>query len=417
MLGVFVLSGGEDNLNFRVINGTSAPASPKERDIWVNTSTAITSWDFSPTQPLRRSSNANLLVYPYASGAALTTAGITFTCNSSGHVTVSGTATAAAYYRVHNDTAGVMYLEPGTYTLSGCPAQPGSGNSYYLYLYDIDNGRTLGSDYGSGITVTLSARMHVSVSICVMNGKTASSAVFKPKLEKAAAATAYIKGDATGQVWFKTGDTGDASLNALNENGIWLNISGARQYVDGAWSEVPSKVYINGVWIELKLWDGTIYEAGAQVKSLSSTGVGTTHTTTWNASNVTLNATLNAGGSRGCGEIIYTDPLTLSDFSTLTATFSDASATVRGDAWVQLFVTTTTTPSLTGESYNYNSVADTVASAIQSIKSTASGTLTVDISALSEGTSYVVGVALIADSNNWDSDTTCTASISKLICS
>ncbi len=252
MLGTFVLSGGGDNLNFRVLGGTSAPVTPKERDIWVNTATAITSWDFSPTQPLRRSSNANLLVYPYASGASLVTNGITFSCNSSGHVTVSGTATANAYYRVHNDTAGVMYLEPGTYTLSGCPAQPGSGNSYYLYLYDIDNGRTLGSDYGSSITVTLSARTHVSVSICVLNGKTASSAVFKPKLEKAAAATAYVKGDATGQVWVKTGDTGDASLNALEKNGIWLNLSGARQYVDGAWSEVPSKVYLNGAWVELK---------------------------------------------------------------------------------------------------------------------------------------------------------------------
>ena len=38
-------------MNFRVIGGTSQPSSPKENDIWVNTSTAITSWVFSSTQP------------------------------------------------------------------------------------------------------------------------------------------------------------------------------------------------------------------------------------------------------------------------------------------------------------------------------------------------------------------------------
>lgn len=43
--------GGGNALAFRVLGGTSAPSSPKENDIWVNTSTAITSYVFSATQP------------------------------------------------------------------------------------------------------------------------------------------------------------------------------------------------------------------------------------------------------------------------------------------------------------------------------------------------------------------------------
>ena len=38
-------------LNFKVVGGTSAPSNPKENTIWVNTSTAITSYVFSATQP------------------------------------------------------------------------------------------------------------------------------------------------------------------------------------------------------------------------------------------------------------------------------------------------------------------------------------------------------------------------------
>ena len=44
-------SGGASDLNFKVVGGTSAPSSPKENTIWVNTSVAITGWAFSATAP------------------------------------------------------------------------------------------------------------------------------------------------------------------------------------------------------------------------------------------------------------------------------------------------------------------------------------------------------------------------------
>lgn len=44
-------SGGGASLNFKVVGGTSAPSSPNENTIWINTSTTITSYVFSATQP------------------------------------------------------------------------------------------------------------------------------------------------------------------------------------------------------------------------------------------------------------------------------------------------------------------------------------------------------------------------------
>lgn len=44
-------NGGSRQLNFKVVGGTSAPDSPSENTIWVNTDTAITSWVFSAEEP------------------------------------------------------------------------------------------------------------------------------------------------------------------------------------------------------------------------------------------------------------------------------------------------------------------------------------------------------------------------------
>lgn len=43
--------GGGGSLNFKVVGGTSAPTSPSENTIWVNTSNDITGWAFSVTAP------------------------------------------------------------------------------------------------------------------------------------------------------------------------------------------------------------------------------------------------------------------------------------------------------------------------------------------------------------------------------
>lgn len=47
--------GGSGGLNFKVVGGTTAPSNPKENMIWINTSTKITDWVFSATQPSAKS--------------------------------------------------------------------------------------------------------------------------------------------------------------------------------------------------------------------------------------------------------------------------------------------------------------------------------------------------------------------------
>lgn len=44
-------AGGSGGVNFKVVGGTTEPASPKENTIWVNTSVTIPSWAFSATEP------------------------------------------------------------------------------------------------------------------------------------------------------------------------------------------------------------------------------------------------------------------------------------------------------------------------------------------------------------------------------
>ena len=44
-------NGGGAALNFKVVGGTTQPASPKENTIWVNTETAVTGWYISLTAP------------------------------------------------------------------------------------------------------------------------------------------------------------------------------------------------------------------------------------------------------------------------------------------------------------------------------------------------------------------------------
>lgn len=51
MVGMTNAGGGSAALNFKVVGGTTAPSTPSENTIWVNTSTPISDWAFSATSP------------------------------------------------------------------------------------------------------------------------------------------------------------------------------------------------------------------------------------------------------------------------------------------------------------------------------------------------------------------------------
>ena len=237
--------------NFTVVGGTSAPSSPAENTIWVNTSTTISNWDFSATQPYPRSTNKNIIVYPYVSDSTSKN-GITWTVNSDGSIKANGTASAnSSRYITHKTTTGFMLSLPaGTYRLSGCPSG-GSSSTYYLELavsYDNWATATYPKDTGSGATVTLTSTAKVCMYATVKSGVTVSNIVFKPQLEVGSTATSWVKGDATGHVWISTGDFSTAEFNALKKNGIQVCPKSAKQYINGTWVVKTGQIYQSGTW-------------------------------------------------------------------------------------------------------------------------------------------------------------------------
>ena len=113
--------------------------------------------------------------------------GITFTKNSDGTYTVSGTATANAIFSILVEDASTNpTLQAGTYTLSGCP----SGGSVNTYKLDISVG-SYNQDLGSGVTFTLSEATQINyVRILVYNGQTINT-VFKPMIESGNTKTSF----------------------------------------------------------------------------------------------------------------------------------------------------------------------------------------------------------------------------------
>lgn len=51
MIGPTNARGGGGGLNLKVVGGTTQPTNPRENTIWINTTTAITGYALSPTQP------------------------------------------------------------------------------------------------------------------------------------------------------------------------------------------------------------------------------------------------------------------------------------------------------------------------------------------------------------------------------
>lgn len=122
-----------------------------------------------------KSTSYNLL--PNPTSATQTITGITFTNNSDGTITVSGTATA-------NSTYNLGYSIPvetnRQYILSGCPVG-GSYSTFGMYYYDTV---TSAYDFGDGVTFTPKGTT-LTIYIRVFSGQTVDNLVFKPKLEYA----------------------------------------------------------------------------------------------------------------------------------------------------------------------------------------------------------------------------------------
>ena len=94
---------------------------------------------------------------------------VTFTINSDGTVSLSGTATATTIFDVNN----FDFVAGNSYVMSGCPA----GGTTSTYLLSIPG---VGFDGGSGYTYSPSANATLPIRITVYSGTNVSGKVFKP---------------------------------------------------------------------------------------------------------------------------------------------------------------------------------------------------------------------------------------------
>lgn len=104
--------------------------------------------------------------------------GITFTLNSDGSVTCSGTATADTNYRY------VVELQPNTfYILSGCPAD-GSMSTYNLFAMDTVTWSNIRRDIGNSTVIDTGTCTTWHVIIRIVSGQTVNDLTFYPMLRE-----------------------------------------------------------------------------------------------------------------------------------------------------------------------------------------------------------------------------------------
>ena len=110
-----------------------------------------------------------------------------FTVNSDGSVLANGTTTSALY-NIHD-----LHLEPGTYTLSGCPEGGASSSADGNFcMYVMHPSLTYGFDFdtGNGITFTATESDTYTIGI-VVRANTTINKTFYPQLERGSTVTNY----------------------------------------------------------------------------------------------------------------------------------------------------------------------------------------------------------------------------------
>ena len=154
------------------------------------------------TQAVVTRTGKNLLKYPYSQGT-YSTSGITFTVNDDGSITVNGTATATAWFRVYGNFAtapsGKLPV-PSWVNANASYMISGSINDYariQIDLYDASNNTVKEvKDTGSGalFTVTesqLSVSETCAIFIRINSGQTLNNVTIKPQIEVGTTSTAF----------------------------------------------------------------------------------------------------------------------------------------------------------------------------------------------------------------------------------
>ena len=120
----------------------------------------------------------NLFPYPYQKYYNLQ-GNVEWFVDEDGIVTTSGTSNAASALYISTD----FTLEPGTYTVSGCPSG-GNSSTYRIQMANSDWSVHI-NDFGDGVTFTLTEKTTFTTIRCyIASGVNTNGLVFKPMLVK-----------------------------------------------------------------------------------------------------------------------------------------------------------------------------------------------------------------------------------------
>ena len=206
-------NGGANPLTFRVFTGSEAPSNPRDLDIWVKTSSAVTEWYFGVDEPnvvlprIAGSSNPWNMRVPkkLADGDILN-----FVIPASAYDILEALVivdAAGEEYYVRNSSGGII---------ENWTAGTKVGLRVTRASYPIGG-------YGSGAASAL----------CRSYG------------------SYYHRG---GAVWISTGTYSTAAFNALKKNGLQIYPLRAKLSSGSSWSEKPAKTYMLGEWVDWRLY-------------------------------------------------------------------------------------------------------------------------------------------------------------------
>ena len=232
--------GGGVKLNFRIICGTSTPANPKENDIWVNSDQRMTGYYFAPKA--RNPHKIELTCVSELTRQCFDAEGRTYTntnFNISNYVELPATTETITLYHGTSSNTGMYHVFY-------------DANKNFISTVERENG-TVAYDVPSNAAY---------VRFSLYSVGTADSMTFLATVDDS---------QLEGMVWISTGTSGPIQFDALKKNGIQVCPISAKQYVNGAWVDVPAMSYQNGTWVE---WVTVLYNSGNQCASITG-GYGT----------------------------------------------------------------------------------------------------------------------------------------------
>lgn len=231
---------GGGGLNFRVIGGTSAPANPRENDIWVNSEHKVEGFIFSAETTPPNIYETELTCVDKLSGQ---------------YINESGGIGSNEFFSVSD-----YVVLPKTTTHITVEHSIAASSVMYHAFYD-ENKNFISSVFRENKTMVYdvpSNAAYARFSMCIKEERVDNHKIL---------ATVDDGSIEDGTVFVTIGTSSKIEFNALKKNCVMVYPLSAMQYIDGAWDDVPAQSYQNGEWVDW--WRGELYLAGNEYESIT----------------------------------------------------------------------------------------------------------------------------------------------------